>query len=457
MNTALGLAALLALGISSFDVSAQQSHALAVARAVERLSAARTYWPGYDPLKIPLAVFDGQRTFLFRHPAPPEGFSPLAGAKPAAHTYQGRHPAVTSNSSAEIGGVVTATVLADGPRARLTASELAAVSLHEAFHVFQRRRHPGWSGNEGDLLLYPTDDARLLTLRRLETAALRKALADAGSANRACWARRAMAVRAERFAAMDSAFVAYERLTELNEGLAQYIQMRASGRTRVVFPAAEFGAGEVRLRAYTVGPALGLLLDRFAPDWKQSLESNDRQSLDELLRAALERGAGPRVSCGFSTSETANVERTARADAAAILSGRAGRRRAFDAHTGWRLVIQAADGHPLWPQGFDPLNVERIEGGLLHTRFLRVGNESGQVTVIDEEGADIEALSEGIGPHPLFNGVRRAVIAGVREPEVQVDSIAARVSIRMPGVTADFRGATVRRVREEVIVELRAP
>ena len=29
-------------------------------------------WPGFDATMYPIAVFDGQRTLLFRHPDPPD-------------------------------------------------------------------------------------------------------------------------------------------------------------------------------------------------------------------------------------------------------------------------------------------------------------------------------------------------------------------------------------------------
>jgi len=173
----LCLAAIIAFGSSPtrFAMAQDQERALSVEREVERLAGQRMLWPGFDPLTIPLAVYTGERTYLFRHPSPPEGFSAVAGTQPGIFACQGRHPAVTANSSAEIGGTVTATLLADGPRANRSPGDLAATAIHEAFHVYQRRRHPGWSGNEGDVFLYPTDDARLLGLRRLESAAWRRA------------------------------------------------------------------------------------------------------------------------------------------------------------------------------------------------------------------------------------------------------------------------------------------
>src|SRR5690606_20832288 len=141
-------------------------------------------------------IFTGDSTFLFRHPAPPDGFVTIAGPGQRVDAYRGRHPAVTSNSSAEIGGAVTATLLADARRASQPPVVLAAVAVHEGFHVHQRTRHPHWSANEGDLLLYPASDASLLTLRRLESEALRRAAATRDSSASACWARQALAARA---------------------------------------------------------------------------------------------------------------------------------------------------------------------------------------------------------------------------------------------------------------------
>ncbi|HEX6941078.1 MAG TPA: hypothetical protein VF158_16795, partial [Longimicrobiales bacterium] len=257
-------------------VAQDAERALAIAREVERVAADRTLWPGFDPLAIPLAIYAGGRTYLFRHPTPPEGFAPLVGAEPEATVFEGRHPSVVGNTSAGIGGVMTATLLADAaPGESRGVRELAAVALHEAFHVFQRARHPGWVGNEGDMLLYPVDDARLLALRRRESAALRRALAAADDGSAACWTRLALEARRERFAAMDSAFSTYERLTELNEGLATYLQLRAAGRTTVEVPATGFPPAAVRDRIYAIGPALAFLLDRFRPGWQATLEDDD--------------------------------------------------------------------------------------------------------------------------------------------------------------------------------------
>ncbi|MGH7468731.1 MAG: hypothetical protein ACRENP_12305 [Longimicrobiales bacterium] len=447
----LSLAIYFAMGaLGANPAAAQTSPALALAREVERLARAGPLWPEYDPLIIPLAVYDGTRTFLFRHPAPPPGFTPLADARPAAFVFAGRHPALTSNSSADLGGTMTATVLADGARGQQPPAELAAVALHEAFHVFQRREHPRWSGNEVDLMRYPIADASLLALRRQESAALVRALASPNAEGAMCWAQRALGHRNDRFARLDSAFTNYERLSELNEGVATYVQLRALNRRTVEIPAREFRPADVRLRTYASGPALALLLDRFSPGWQATLQRDDRNNLDAMLQGALRNGSG--AGCGFSASERADFERTARSDSAALVLGWTERQRAFDARPGWRVIVQAAGGQPLWPQNFDPLNLERIAGGMLHTRWISLGNDAGQVRVIDEAGVDLESVTEGIGPHPLFNGVRRVVIAGLPKPTVETAT--ARVVVRATGLTLTFTNATVRERGNEIVIEL---
>lgn len=423
-----------------------------LAREVERLANRQRLWPGFDPMAVPLAIYDGDRTYLFRHPKPPDEFAAQPGSEPAAFVYQGRHRAMTANSSAEIGGVLTATLMADRAPSGVSPTELAAVAIHEAFHVYQRKQHPRWTANEGDLFVYPINDARLLTLRRLETEALRRALAAPDRTGAICWARQALAFRHERFEGMSPAFGNYERQTELNEGLAAYVQLRVAGQTTVMVPAEEFAAAAVRQRAYAIGPALALILDRVRPDWPSVMEADEQLSLDGMLASVV--GSERSDSCSFTASETANIERIARENVAMLAAEQAERRKAFDGRPGWSIVVQSAEGQPLWPQGFDPLNIGRVEGGLLHTRFLRLGNDAGQLEAIDSQSIDIDALTEGIGPHPLFNGVRRTVIAGlVAKPEIKLDG--RHAVVQATGFAADFENVDVRESGTQVLIELR--
>lgn len=92
MVVALGLAAARA---SFAQGESRPSPALQALLAEFDRQAAKALWPGFDPRRTPLAIYDGRVTWLVRHPSPP--------------------------------GV--------------DARHLAGVMIHEAFHVFQRARH----------------------------------------------------------------------------------------------------------------------------------------------------------------------------------------------------------------------------------------------------------------------------------------------------------------------------
>ncbi|MCB0719879.1 MAG: hypothetical protein KDD65_15640 [Bacteroidetes bacterium] len=416
--------------------------------------ATQNLWPGFQPDSIPLAIFDGKRTWLFHHPAPPATFSGMVRDRPDVRFMEGRQDAVTSNSSADIGGVSTATLLADGDRSGAGASDLAATAMHEAFHVFQRAQHPSWVANEGNLFLYPTDSPDLLTLRRLETEALRKAVDDGTVIGSECWSRTALQYRTDRYAAMDSVFSAYERKGELNEGLATYVQQEAKGEHTVSFPNGGFPATDVRERLYKSGAALGILLDRLRPGWKSSLERDDQRWLDVMLGGVV--GLGGEVigeTCTLDANTVDAVTTKAEEDAAAVVEVRKALADAFNSMDGWRVSIEAAVGNPLWPQGFDPLNVERIEDGVLHTRFLKLGNDSGSLEMLDDGMSHPEAVTVAAGDHPLFNGVREVVVAGLHEPTVETR--ADSVLVEANGFHAAFAGAEVDRDDWRVTIRIR--
>jgi hypothetical protein len=212
----------------------------------------------------------------------------------------------------------------------------------------------------------------------------------------------------------------------------------------VDLPPGEFGPAEVRRRAYAVGTALALLLDRFIPGWPETFETDDRQTLDSALAMALPKGN----ACTFDDASIAGAEQKARADVAALVAGRAQRLIEFEGKAGWRIIVEAGAGDPLWPQGFDPMNVERVGAErLLHTRFLRLGNGAGGLEVLNAE-----ALTEGAGSHPMFQGVRQVVVTGLLEPEVgEVDG---RLKVRAPGLTVEFTGASVTRSGDVATVRL---
>lgn len=421
----------------------------AVLAAFDRM-AGRDLWPGFAPGELPLALYDGESTWLIRHPAPPEGFRPVPGEERAA-VFTGRHPSVRANTSTELGGAETAVAILEG-RLDEPPARLAGLLLHEAFHVYQRRRHPGWSADEMALLTYPTTDTAALGLRRLETRALRGALRARGAEERRVRARSALAVRAERFDRMPPDAVAYERKTELNEGLARYVERRAVGDgDRPVFETAAFPPGQVRRRAYATGQALALLLDGALPAWKERLASDTAATLDGLLGDALSGDRPP--SPAARTGEAARRSALARAgrDVRELDRERRERLADFLERPGWRVELVAAAGAPLWPRRFDPLNLLKIDGErVLHTRWLVLGHDAARVEVMDHA-----ALTTAAGEHPLFQGVARLVVTGLSgPPEIVREGDVVR--LRAPVLEAEVRGGSVERSGREIVVRLQS-
>ena len=150
-------------------------------------------WPGFEPAGTPLAVFDGQRTWLFDHPSPPREFSPTPN-ETRAWQMQGLHPELRANSAIDLDGVATATIYLS-PESSRSVPALGAVAIHETFHIYQKTRHPDWVANEAELFTYPLAVESLLTLRRLETDALAKALDSPSKKERRSWAATALEYR----------------------------------------------------------------------------------------------------------------------------------------------------------------------------------------------------------------------------------------------------------------------
>ncbi len=418
------LLALVCLGIAS-HLPAQAPTVLDVFQEFDRL-AAQPLWPGFQPRTVAVEVYDGTRTYLVHHPKPPEGFQPVPG-RPGASVFEGRHDTVRANTGTEVNGVPTAT--ADLSKGIKSKGAAAALLVHETFHVYQKAAHPGWTANEAELFTYPVDHAGALGQRRLETLALVRALQAKKEKEARCWARVALETRRTRFAALSEGAGAYERGIERAEGLAQYVEDR-SIRAPARLTEADFPAEEIRQRGYAVGQAWALLLDRFG-DWKGAIADTP---LDEALRARVGTG-GER--CTLTEAETRAAAARAESEVAEVLAARGKRKAAFLEAPGWTLEV-VAGAEPLWPQGFDPWNVANLgENAVLHTRWTKVGNGSGSIEVLNRV-----SLTQGVGPHPLFNGARTLLVTGLPEPKVT--EAEGQVAVEAEGVKGSFRGRTER-------------
>lgn len=428
--------------------------AFAAKAEMERI--ARTeLWPGFAPTKTPLAFFDGHFTVLMEYPAgkAPTGFT-AAEDYPGVWICEGRHAAVTANTSTMFDGVPAASLmLRDGWKESLT--KFAGVGIHEAFHVFQKTHTPAWrQGNEATLFTYPMENVRNLSLRRQESEALRRAL-EASEAERLGWAARACAIRAERFELISEEAREYERGVEYGEGLAHYVEVKSTGESLAEsLGPNEFGADRVRSRCYQSGAAIGLLLDQFSPDWKAKIEAGDRTALDELLASATRNAGntGAALGAGAFLDELFVKEADARAEqeVKSLAEARVTRLQQFLHAPGWRLVIVMEGKNSLGLEGFDPLNVTKCnDTEILHSRYLKLGNKDiGSVEMLN--GA---ALTEGRGFHPLFGGVQRVTLTALPD-EPAIERKGDAITFETKSMRGQFKNATVRRDEPEKTVTI---
>jgi hypothetical protein len=176
------------------------------------------------------------------------------------------------------------------------------------------------------------------------------------------------------------------------------------------------------------------------------LNAADSLALHDLLAAA------PVVARAlpehFTAVERERVRAEALRAARMALATRAAHAAAFDAVPGHTLVFEAV-GEPLWPQGFDPLNVESLgDRRVLHTRWIAMQNAAAHVEVLDHPSA-----TEAAGAHPLFNGIRRLVITGLAGAP-QIAGPDSATTVRAPGVEATLLGARIERSVSRTVVTI---
>jgi hypothetical protein len=415
--------------------------AAAIMAELRAVTAQRELWPGYDPLAMPVAIFDGANTYLFHHPAPPADFTPSAD-DPQVAVYPGRHPLVVANTAVDLGGVSTATFMPN-VGAGGTARADAAVIAHEAFHVYEYAQHPSWSANEAELFTFPKGDPVWLAARRLEQEAYLAALAAPETQSCQAGVAQALAQREVWAGVFTPEQHNYVRELERMEGLAAYLQTvveHPDAPDPSILGNSEFRPAEARRWAYYMGTLQALLLDRLVPDWRVRLEADDTQYLADMLAVALPAGSPP---AALAPGQLAQAQAQAQQASADYAAGLVQQRADFDALPGWRVIVMT-EITPLAPQGFDPMNVANLGGGeLLHLRFLRLGNPVGALELMGGQ-----ALTFPAGEHPLFSGIARAEFHGLAaEPLVYEDERCVRLTC--DNFTLEFSPASLERTGEQ--------
>jgi hypothetical protein len=406
----------------------------------------KSLWPGFNPLIYPLVIYDGENTYLFNHPNPPKEFMPVKGLENVLE-YVGQFGTIPGNTVIKISDVQTAAILLEimkEPNKR----EIAAVAVHESFHVFQMSSYPEWwKVNELEFFTYPFENIEVLNLRKLETEAFRRALQSEDEMNDLRWSKTALEIRRERFEKMKEGSILYECGIELLEGTAHYIQYQAAGKhLHTEIKEEGYLPEQVRLRGYAIGNALCLLLDHFKPSWKEEIKKGEQTILHELLENELI--AIEEEPYEFSKQEKEDIFKKVQMEVEELISEKKRIKNEFLSQPGWRIIV-SAESEPLSPRSFDPMNLQLLaDSAVLHKRWLKLCNNQGCIEIINHK-----SITEPKGSHPLFQGVKKVTVAGL-DKEPVIEKVDNKLSLKMEGINFQFEDAEMQQNENCIIIKL---
>lgn len=430
-------------------------------------------FPGFRPDTIPLLiVLPGQGAMLFGWRGTlPVGYNPHPVAAHAGW-----------RAEATPGAASTAIQLAGRPVAQVVAASLEPVDLvplglHEAFHVFQgvaRAAGRRFGAGENAMLVssYPVFNLETESLFALEGRVLHAALAATSKAKQRELTQQFIGVRRWRHRLAGPSVAEFDQASELNEGLAQYVLVRA-----LELLATQGGAPQralatkqlqqqheqlrnltgndrlsLRLRFYHTGPAIATLLDRIGDvRWKRELLDGN-WSLQDLL--ALVSGADRIADAARdAASKRFDLSETRRDAASGMERLRAQRRRLMDSVLslpGVQLVV-SADSLPsrnFSSCGFDPQNHLQVTATLrLQMRWWRPCSggptyvEFNVPSVHDEQSGMLRAVLGALAdvkvtaadaPIVVQDGVRHTNLQTLRivAPRVTINAVRADVLLQ---------------------------
>ena len=227
-------------------------------------------WDGWDHASTPVGFHDEDMAVLFGHPEPPPEFTSRSADGISYHVALPKPVSFTANTSIELNGVPTATVMWHSR----DESAMVALVSHEAFHAFQMSTGCPM-GNIASAMKYPVNNASVQALGEVEARLLSRAVCLPGNEELVI---AALDARSSRQALLSAEVACFEDEVELGEGLATYIEIHSAGassslwrsKLQMLDKVNRNAWGADRLRFYCSGMAWALLCDRYAPLWQRS-------------------------------------------------------------------------------------------------------------------------------------------------------------------------------------------
>lgn len=295
--------------------------ALAVALLV-KAELGEEIWPGFGRADIPAIIYDEAFEYLVGDPNPPEPWRAVDGDDFLGKSYFRRPTEHPQSFAVDLGSRWAGSLSALSQMTRKIPWKLGpdwwSVGLiHEMFHAFQAESAPeAFAAARAVYALesrYPFKDKDFAADWNAEGAALSKAMKMPGGEELKNAAAAFLGMRDARRAkaGLSAELIGYERRLEWLEGLGKYAEIRADelavGRSdqaaygafrsglhflvRADFARLEnaLGRQDGDLRFYLSGMAMGRMLDRLDPAWKNKVLKENVMIEDLLRRAGYER------------------------------------------------------------------------------------------------------------------------------------------------------------------------
>jgi hypothetical protein len=443
---------------------------------VQRLKSleALRIWPGFRPDTIPIAfVLPAHGSIVLNWPgAVPGGYQAIANVRNAIW-----------RDHRDLGAASTGTSIAGRPVAQVVVSSLdpsvlLPTAIHEAFHVFQAAsakpgRRFGRQENAFYVSSYPVFDVENEMLFAREGELLLRALRAPTLPEKRELARQFVAVRRTRQRRLDDSFAQFERASEMNEGLAQYAQVRALYRmmrdsrlppdwrslaqkrlAEEIDRLADLTGNisqSFRLRFYSTGLAQATLLDSLwgSTDWKHEMMVRNETLQDALGRTSgLDAAEAKAFRLATLPADSIRISAAAQAAVTQLKALRAAQVDSFLSRPGVLLELSASElpSKDFGSCSFDPQNLLQVTTTMqLHTRTWRPCSGSalvaefnvpavhdrtaGMIRAVIGTDAEVKITAEGAAL-ALADGqtIAAATDVKIEAPRVSVQSARANLS-----------------------------
>lgn len=316
----------------------------------------QTYWPDFE--SVAFALFDKKKVYLFNHPRM---------KKKSNKNYE-----VIKRDEQFVG--CTLILYREYPTAIVDIElykdneSLYSIVVHELFHGFQYIKGEKRFADEVLGVTYPLLKENI-ELRCQERTNLYYAVFAENRIKKKQFLTHFVALREKRAALINDHFL-YENFVETIEGPAWYVELKSyAEKSPLAYRSLLKKYGQslinaldsttnLRASCYSSGLFMCLLLDEFAPDWKEHFWNKEETIYDLVKQYSGELIQINNVKISPETEKAIDV----------ALQNRKNTIESFEQQNGIHLFIEGK----ITATSFDPMNIVAFENRWLHNNFLKI-------------------------------------------------------------------------------------